>query len=286
MRSMKKIIYYSLLISFFTAFDYQPQGFLRVDGKKIINDVDDNFILKGMGLGGWLVQEGYMLKTGKLDAEHQIRAGIEDLVGEERTIELYDLYLKNYVRKIDIDSLSEWGFNSIRLPMHWNKLVSQKDPIVYAESGFKTIDTLLTWCEENNMYLILDLHAAPGGQSAGGIADYDPTKPSLWEDETNKDVTVALWRTLAERYSEEEWIGGYDLINEPAWDLGENAPALRELYIRITDAIREVDNNHILFIEGNWYATTFDGLMPPWDNNMVYSFHKYWNQIKVPFNIY
>ncbi len=55
-------------------------------------------------------------------------------------------------------------------------------------------------------------------------------------------------------------------------------PALRELYIRITNAIREVDQNHIVFIEGNWYATTFDGLMPPWDDNMVYSFHKYWNQ--------
>ena len=56
MRSLYKIIFYSLFILFFTAFDYLPQGFLRIDGKKIVNDVDDNFILKGMGLGGWLVQ--------------------------------------------------------------------------------------------------------------------------------------------------------------------------------------------------------------------------------------
>ena len=83
---------------------------------------------------------------------------------------------------------------------------------------------------------------------------------------------------LAERYVDKEWIGGYDVINEPHWDLGTNAPALRELYIRITDAIREVDNNHIIFIEGNYFATTFDGLMPPWDDNMAYSFHKYNNE--------
>lgn len=253
------------------------QGFLRVDGKKIINDWDSNFILKGMGLGGWLVQEGYMLKTGKLDAENQIRTGIIDLIGEEKTTELYRIYLKNYVRKIDIDSLAAWGFNSIRLPMHYNKLMTPPF-FEFNEEGFKTIDTLLTWCEENKMYLILDLHAAPGGQSAGGIADYNPNYPSLWESEVNKNFSVDLWRSLAERYAGKEWIGGFDLINEPAWDLGKDAPALRELYIRITKAIREVDKNHILFIEGNWWATNFDGLTPPWDDNMVYSFHKYWNE--------
>ncbi len=38
--------------------------------------------------------------------------------------------------------------------------------------------------------------------------------------------------------------------------------------------------DHILFIEGNWYANDFNGLTPPWDDNMVYSFHKYWNYNK------
>jgi hypothetical protein len=277
--SNKKLIKNAFLISFFAiTFHIFGQGFLRVDGQKIINDVNDNFILKGMGLGGWLVQEGYMLQTGEKDAEWQIREAIRELVGEEKTVELYELYHKNYVSKIDIDSLAAWGFNSIRLPMHWNKLISQISPLTYNEEGFKTIDTLLTWCEDNQMYLILDLHAAPGGQSKGGIADYNPSIPYLWESEEMKNVTVDLWKTLAQRYVNEEWIGGYDLINEPAEDLGPNAPALRDLYIRITNAIREVDNNHIVYIEGNWYATTFDGLTPPWDENMVYSFHKYWNQ--------
>ncbi|MCB9219658.1 MAG: cellulase family glycosylhydrolase [Ignavibacteriales bacterium] len=274
LHSLFKII----VLTFFIISNHTlAQGFLRVDGEKIINDVDQNFILKGMGLGGWLVQEGYMLKTGKLDAEYQIRNGISDLVGEEKTNELYNIYWTNYVRKVDIDSLASWGFNSIRLPMHYNKLMTPPF-FTYNEDGFEQIDTLLNWCKENKIYLILDLHAAPGGQSAGGIADYNPSFPSLWESELNKDYTVELWKTLAERYANEEWIGGYDLINEPAWELGANAPALRELYVRITNAIREVDTNHIIFIEGNWWATTFDGLVPPWDENMVYSFHKYWNE--------
>jgi endoglucanase len=275
-----KIFFLILLFLLSITSNHFGQGFLRVNGDKIVNDVDQNFILKGMGLGGWLVQEGYMLNTpySIMGAEHEIRNEIQKLVGAEKTNDLYEVYQKNYVRKIDVDSLAEWGFNSIRLPMHWNKLISEILPLTYNEEGFRTIDTLLTWCEENKIYLILDLHAAPGGQSDEPISDYDRTKLSLWESEVNKNITVDLWKTIAERYADKEWIGGYDLINEPKWDLGNENVPLRDLYIRITEAIRTVDQNHIIYIEGNWFATTFDGLMPPWDENMVYSFHKYWNQ--------
>lgn len=278
MNNLKIILKLTLISIIFLLNTNYSQGFLRVNGEKIINDVDDNYILKGMGLGGWLVQEGYMLKTpySIMGAEHQIRNEIEKLVGAEKTTELYQIYHHNYVRKIDIDSLAAWGFNSIRLPMHYNKLMTPPF-FEYNEEGFKTIDTLLNWCESNQMYLILDLHAAPGGQSDEPISDYSGF-PSLWESEVNKNKTVELWKTLAERYANEEWIGGYDLINEPKWELGSQNEQLRDLYIRITEAIRTVDQNHIIYIEGNWFATTFDGLTPPWDDNMVYSFHKYWNQ--------
>jgi aryl-phospho-beta-D-glucosidase BglC (GH1 family) len=66
------------------------------------------------------------------------------------------------------------------------------------------------------MYLILDLHAAPGGQGNDlNIADRDSTKPSLWQSEANRTKTIELWRTLAERYKDEPNIGAYDILNEP-----------------------------------------------------------------------
>ena len=71
----------------------------------------------------------------------------------------------------------------------------------------------------------------------------------------NKSKTVALWGKLAERYKDKEWIGGYDLLNEVNWPLGTNV--LRDLYVRITNEIRAVDSNHILFIEGNGFANDF-----------------------------
>lgn len=254
------------------------QGFLKVSGKNIVNGAGQNYVLKGVGLGGWLLQEGYMLHTSAFaNAQWQIRAKITDLIGETNTETFYETYRNNYVKKIDIDSLKAWGFNSIRLPFHYNLFATNTNPPVFLQKGFDYTDSLLAWCKANEMYLILDMHAAPGGQSNEPISDYNPAFPSLWQSEQNKDLTVKIWRKLAERYKDEEWIGGYDLLNEPKWDLGANNVPLRNLYIRLTDTIRAVDTNHIIYIEGNWFATDFSGLTPPWEANMVYSFHKYWN---------
>jgi len=237
-----------------------------------------------MGLGGWMVQEGYMMQTADFASpQHKIRAKIVEVVGEEETAAFYDRWLRNHVTKADIDALAEWGFNSVRLPMHYNlfTLPIEDEPIAgqqtWLDIGFELTDSIVSWCSANDMYVILDLHAAPGGQGYdAAISDYDDTKPSLWESKRNRDKTVALWKRIAERYADEEWIAGYDLLNEPNWDL-PGGTLLRSLYGEITDSIRTVDQNHILFIEGNWFANDFTGLTPPWDDKLVYSPHKYWS---------
>lgn len=270
-----------LLVFVFASPNFYSQGFLKVDGKQIVNQSGDNVLLRGFGLGGWLVPEGYMLQSSNVaNSPTEIKNAIIDLIGEANTEDFFNEYRDNFIRREDINLIAEWGFNSIRLPMHFELLTSRDETGVYYESGFETIDSLLSWCEANELYLILDLHCAPGGQSAEPISDY-AGYPSLWESEAHKDKTVALWKEIASRYKDEEWIGGYDLINETAWELGDDNAPLRELFIRITDSIRTVDTNHIVFIEGNWFATEFAGLTPPWDENMVYSFHKYWNQTDV-----
>lgn len=275
-RNLIIILIIALVICFSN--NYYAQGFLHRLDKKIVNGAGQEVLLKGIGLGGWLVQEGYMLHTSNFaNAQWEIKAKITDLIGEANTDVFYQTYRNNYVKKADIDSLKKWGFNSIRLPFHYDLFATNTNPPVFLDLGFEIIDSLLAWCESNHIYLILDMHAAPGGQSANNISDYNPAKPSLWESEQNKNLTVQIWRKIAERYKDKEWIGGYDLLNEPAWNLGTTNQPLRDLYIRLTDTIRAVDNNHLLFVEGNWYATDFNGLTLAWDENMSYSFHKYWN---------
>ena len=259
-------VFINLLIfcGFFSIFPTQAQ-FLKADGKYIVDGNDEEIILRGMGLGGWMLQEGYMLQTNSFaNPQHEIRAAIEGVIGEENTDEFYAAWLENHCTKTDIDSLASWGFNSVRLPMHYNlfTLPIEDEPVAgqntWLEKGFAMTDSLLNWCAANEIYLILDLHAAPGGQgNDAAISDYDNSKPSLWESDANKQKTIALWKKLAERYANEKWIGGYDLINETNWnftaganqngcDESTNAP-LKALFIAITDAIREVDENHIIY---------------------------------------
>lgn len=270
------------------------QDFLHQDGQKIVDGSGNNIILRGLGVGGWMVQEGYMLKTdGFAGTQFTIKNKIEELIGKKDTEEFYKAYLKNGITKRDIDSLKAWGFNSVRLPMHYNlyTLPIEKEQVAgentWLDEGFKMTDDLLKWCEANEMYLILDLHAAPGGQGMdANISDYDTTKPSLWESEANKKKMVAFWVKLAERYKDKKWIGGYDIINEPNWNFSGtnkngcdeklNAP-LRALQLEITKAIRTVDKNHLVIIEGNCWGNNYNGIFPLWDKNMALSFHKYWN---------
>lgn len=262
----------------------KAQHLLSTKGQVIVNAQGDTVLLRGMGLGGWMLQEGYMLQTaGFANPQHKIRAAIEDLIGIDDTDQFYEAWLSNHVRKTDIDSLKSWGFNSVRLPMHYNlfTLPIEEEPTegqhTWLEKGFELTDSLISWCRQNEMYVIMDLHAAPGGQGYdAGISDYDDTKPSLWESKANRDKTVALWKKIAERYADEQWVAGYDLLNEPNWNLPGNI-LLRNLYREITDSIRTVDQQHIIIIEGNWFANDFTGLTPPWDPNMVYSPHKYWS---------
>ena len=274
-------LFFTVLHSIFLS----AQG-LKAEGKKIIDQNGNEVLLRGMGLGGWMLMEGYMMQSSDVaDTQHEFRQRLEDLMGVDNTNVFFDKWLENHVTKADIDSLSSWGFNSVRLPMHYNLFTlpieeeSVEGENTWLTQGFTIIDELLQWCEENEVYLILDLHAAPGGQGANAaISDYNSDLPSLWESDLNKNKTIALWKKLAERYKDEEWIGGYDLLNEVNWEMENDNEELLNLYKDITTEIRAVDNNHIIFIEGNGFANDFNGLTPPWDDNMVYSFHKYWSE--------
>lgn len=268
---------------------------LKTSGKKIVDQNGNEVILRGMGLGGWMLQEPYMMEmSGFAAAQWQIKAKIQALIGSANTESFYNAWHANHCTRKDIDSLAAWGYNSIRLPMHYNlfTLPIEDEPVAgentWLDKGFAMTDSLISWCKSHQMYVILDLHAAPGGQGKDqAISDYNPAKPSLWESDANKQKTIALWRKLAERYANEPWVGGYDLINEPNWSFtaggnqngcseNSNAP-LKQLYINITNAIRAVDTKHMIIIEGNCWGNNYNGIFPLWDNNMALSFHKYWS---------
>jgi aryl-phospho-beta-D-glucosidase BglC (GH1 family) len=266
-----------LAITTTSIFAYVPPGFFSCRGQNIVDAEGKPFLSQGFGLGGWLVPEGYMLKMpGEINSPTRIKKAITALIGPKNTQEFYRRYEANYVAEADIQAIAGWGVNTIRLPFNWKMLLSETEPHVYLENGFQTMDRLIGWCKKYGLLVILDMHCAPGGQNANNISDSD-NEARLWtQSSIYQPLTIDLWKTIAARYADEKWVLGYDLLNEPVMSSsGHTNVELRDLYIRITQAIRKVDTNHLLFIEGGFYATDFSLLAPPWDDKMVYSFHMY-----------
>ncbi len=274
------------------------EGYLHTKGKYIYNGNEEEVLLRGIGTGNWMIQEGYMMQTEDVyNTQHEFRANLIDEIGEDSTALFYSSWLHNQMTRTDVDSMKAWGFNSIRVAMHymWFTPPIDEEPvegvISWIDTGFVMIDSLLDWCSDNEMYLILDMHAAPGGQGKdAAISDYDDTKESLWESDDNKEKLIALWAKLAERYKDEQWIGGYDMLNEPNWDFEDSGDDngcncssntdLMELYESIIDTIRYYDDNHIVIVEGNCWGNTYSGMtstLATYDDNLAFSFHKYWN---------
>ncbi len=256
---------------------YNDQTFFKAEGKEILNRQGEAVVIKGFGIGGWLLPEGYMLKMPGGFGATDIRNEISDLLSPAKAEEWYQVYRDNYVTEADIIAMKEWGIDHIRVPFHYD-IFYNIETEAFKESGFKRIDDLLVWCKRHRIDVILDMHAAPGAQSASEISDSDGVARFFTESETYWPITIKVWEEIARRYKDETIIIGYDLLNEPVTPDGYDGIDLARFYGQIVTAIRKIDQNHTLFIEGNYYATTFDHLYPPFDDNMVYAFHKYWNE--------
>ena len=301
MKIKKELLSILMLLSVISTFS---QGFLRTQGTEIINDKGP-VIIRSIGTGNWMIMEGYMMQSsGAGVATHtQYRNKLVETMGVERTDEFFDTWTENHFTKTDLDSMKVWGFNTVRAALHYKTLTlaiedEQRNSDgslqnTWLEKGFEKIDELLSWCEQNEMYLILDMHGAPGGQGKNAsISDYDEGLPSLWESEDNKQKLIALWIKLADRYKDAKWIGGFDMINEPNWAFAgsenpngcdcEDNDAIWDLHESIIKAIRTVDTNHIVYISGNCWGGNYNSFeahsLQNADDNMVITFHKYWSK--------
>ena len=198
---------------------------------------------------------------------------IEDLVGVEKKEQFFNLYRKNYITEKDIIFLAKEGFNALRIPLHYKHF--SPSPNVFINEGFDLLDPIVELCKENNIYLILDMHAAPGAQNTNDFSDSDGETARLFTQYENQIWLASTWRYIAEHYADEPIIAAYDLLNEPVIPWGYGPEVLKNIYVRSIDSIRTVDPNHIVIIEGNWYGNDHTGLLPPFDDEMVYSFHHY-----------
>lgn len=280
-------------------------NFLHASGKQIVDADNHPFIIRAIGLGNYMLFEPYMIgivnseQTSRSDAHQAIVRSFTELAGAEHTQAFIDTYLENYFTESDVIFLKEQGFNAIRMSLHHELFIEKAGGNhAFIEKGFGYIQRVLWWCEKHQMYLIPDMHCAPGGQSEDVWSVSDAYGPGLFEGDANgtaaqyQEKYALLWSEIARRFGGSAWIGGYDLTNEinyKAWETS-GQQKIRNLYNQLIAAIRLHDKKHLVFVQGNWYGNDYNGLTPPWDSNMAYCFHHYWspntdNAIKKALNI-
>ncbi len=243
-------------------------GFLKVKGCGIIDQKGRPVYLKGVNLGGWLMMEGYILHAPNRP-EKQFRREFAAVLGRTALNDFDQSFRRHFIAEEDIRRIRHLGFNCIRVPFHYR--VVENVPYVYGAEGLPYLDDLVRWARKYKIWVILDLHAAPGSQNHDWHSD-SAGPAGLWTKKVYQDRTFALWEFLADRYKDETAVAGYDLLNESVL---EKADVLNHFYGTLIRRIRAVDKNHILFVEGNRWATDIDCLPEFDDDNYALSIHSY-----------
>ncbi|MGB4576896.1 MAG: cellulase family glycosylhydrolase [Paludibacter sp.] len=282
---MKKIsiLFLIVTISYFS-FAQTKQvnriSFLHTAGQDIVNESGEKIYLKGVGLGNWLLPEGYMWKFGSLgDRPRKIEKIVTNLIGYENAANFWKKYRQNYITEEDIKRIAELGFNSVRPALNSKLFLTEGDNPVYVEEGFQLMDSLVSWCKKHNLYVIIDMHGAPGGQTGANIDDSSNDIPELFIHQKYQDQLVDLWIKIAKRYKDESIVAAFDLLNEPlpvgTGSADKYKHLLVPLYKRITSEIRKIDQKHMITLEGFNWANDWSLFDKPFDNNVFYQFHYY-----------
>jgi hypothetical protein len=223
-----------------------------------------------VNIGGWMNMENFI--AGYPGSESGLRRAVEQVFGEEKAAYFFDAFLDTFFAEADVRFLKELGCTVFRLPLNYRHFETDEAPFDYHESGFERVDHVLAWAKRHQIYVILDLHAVQGWQNRGWHSDNATGGAHFWGYKGFEDRAVALWQKLAERYRDEPWVAGYNVMNEPDAD---DARWLNQYYRRVVASIREIDPDHLIFLEGNRYSTDFSELEPPFVENLVYSSHLY-----------
>lgn len=248
---------------------------LKTQGRDILNEKNERIILRGMNLGNWMLIEPNMFGTA--GTQRRLKRAMVTCAGREKTDYFFNCLLDKWITDKDICYLKSLGMNSLRVPLDYRYFENDDSPFEYEAEGFKRLDRLVDLCRGHEMYLVLDVHAAQGCQSGDWHCNnVFQEQTEFYYDRTAQNRFTAFWMELVKRYHKEPWIGGYDLLNEPVAETDYEWEVLNDIYIRTIKAIRGIDKEHIIFLEGNRWSQCFEDLKhEEFGDNIVYSPHYY-----------
>lgn len=268
------------------------EDFLSTSGTEIVNRSGETVVLTGINLGGWLLQEYWMCPVkGDSDIEKwtylETLQVLEKRFGQERTRELIASYEENWITEVDFQNIADMGYNVVRIPFWYRNFMSDDEGTWIEEDfdrnpGFQRLDWALEMAGKYGLYVILDMHGCPGGQSTDHCAG-SARECKLFKDENDQDIMEELWLAISTRYRDNPVVAAYDIMNEPEAQSYSGDDVMddprNQIYDRMIKAIRANGDEHIITVEAIW---TISVLPYPedtdWDH-VVYQVHSYGNSV-------
>ena len=265
---------------------FSSSRFLGADGTVLREDRGRGQVvqLRGVNLGGWLEWQEWMCpmdssKTlrdanpGHNGYNFELRNLLVKRFGPTVAEDLINTYETAWISLADLDHIQALGLNVVRLPLAYDTFLHADG--TWRSNAFERVDWLVTNAWQRGIYTILDYHAfLPPG------ADQDGSAQGYWKHPSQKAETVQIWQRIAGHYRGNPAIAMYDLLNEPnnsAPATGSPPPSsvVCELYDQVYQAIRAVDPEHLIAMEGMWDWHTLRDPAKAGYRNVVYSFHWY-----------
>lgn len=270
------------------------EDFLHTESGNLVNESGDKVLLQGVNLGGWLIQESWMCPV---SGENRKWANLDTLTvleqrfGEEKAAELINTYQDNWITEWDIWNIARRGCNVVRVPFWYRNFMKDTQGTWITDNpddnpGFKRLDWIIETAGKYGMYVILDMHGCPGGQSmdhsSGTLCVNE-----LYTNETCQNTMELLWTAIAQRYKDNPVVAAYDIMNEPQNNdgyEGENSynpwnsqswELTNQIYAKMIYAIRQVDNRHVITVEGIWRASNLPNPSKVGWDNVMYQIHLY-----------
>ncbi len=257
--------------------------FVSISGQNLIDTKGQKILIQGTNVGNWLNPEGYMFFFKDTSSYRLIDQAFKEMVGPDFTNWFWREFKNNYITEKDIQYIKSTGMNTVRVPFHY-KQFTDEDFMGQTgkQDGFVILDNVIKWSKKHGLYVILDMHVAPGGQTGDNIDD-SYGYPWLFTEKASQKQFVDIWVQIAKRYANEPTVMGYDLLNEPIAhyfekDYAALHPSLEALYKLAVTEIRKVDKNHIVFLGGSQWNSNFS-IFNDWkyDSKLAFTGHRYWS---------
>ena len=280
-------------------------GLVQASGKSLYDADGNHLVLRGINAGQILLQEGWMSpfaleplqnEDGSYvkDADNNIqypefteeefREGIKSNpnLNTYDMEELMKIYWDAFFTEEDFRIIKEdLKMNTIRLPFYYLNVMNEDLTLKEEEEAFAYLDWFIGEAAKNELYVVLDLHGAPGSQNGFEHSGRKDRVADFWTNPEYVSATVDMWAYISKHYTESKpelgkWIATYDILNEPTYEYNTiTTPECWEVFDQIYDVIRANGDQHVVTMEGCW---DFSKLPDPADykwENIQYEYHWY-----------